>query len=84
MQPCYSASIVRSIADRLRTEDRHTLASFTPAQRVALALALGERDLEMFRNARRPPLSRRDAARILDRQRQVGRRRSRCHETVIT
>ena len=75
--------MMSGVAERLRLEDRRALAALTPGQRVALALALGERDLEMFRNAQRPPLSRRDAARILDRQRQVGRRRSRCHETVI-
>jgi len=75
--------MMSGVAERLRLEDRRALAALTPAERVALALALGERDLELFRNARRPPLSRRDAERLLGRQRQVGRRRSRCHETVI-
>lgn len=53
----------------------------TPAQRVALAFALGDKDLESFRAAH--GLSREDAARILDRQRQAGRRRSRCIEELI-
>ncbi len=71
------------MADRLRLEDCEALLRLSPAERVALALALGERDLELFRAAACPPLVRSEAARALDRQRQVGRRRSRCHEAVI-
>ena len=35
----------------------------SPSERVALALSLGERDLEAFRASRRPPLSRNEAMR---------------------
>jgi hypothetical protein len=68
---------MRSVADRLREEDRQALARLSPTARVALALALGERDLELFRHARRPVLSRAEAARLLERGRQAGRRRAR-------
>lgn len=67
---------MKSVADRLRAEDRQRLLRLSPAERVALALALGERDLEAFRRAR--GVSRGDARRLLERQRQEGRRRSRC------
>lgn len=33
----------------LREEERRALAGLTPTERVRLALALGERDLETFR-----------------------------------
>ena len=74
---------MRSVADRLRAEDRAALLALTPAERVALALALGERDLEIFRAAHHPPLTREKAARLLDRQRQIGRRPSRCLQELI-
>jgi hypothetical protein len=69
---------VRSVADRLRAEDRRVLGALDPADRVRLALALGRRDLESFRLAHEPPLDRGEAARRLARARQVGRRPSRC------
>jgi hypothetical protein len=72
---------VKSVLDDLRREDRAALLTLTPAARVALALALGERDLEAFRAAR--SLGREDAERELERQRQRGRRRSRAIESVI-
>jgi len=50
---------------------------------VALALRLGRRDLEAFRLAHKPPLERDEARRRLERQRQQGRRRSRCVEELI-
>lgn len=74
---------MRSVADRLRVEEREAILRLTPAERVALALALGARDLETFRHAHTPPLAPDVAARILERQRQIGRRRSRCLEEVI-
>lgn len=74
---------MKSVADLLRLEDRKAVLALTPTERVALALALGERDLETFRNARTPRLSRDEAARILERQRQASRRRSRCIEALI-
>jgi hypothetical protein len=42
---------MRSVADDLRTEDQAALRALSPADRVALALALGARDLEAFRLA---------------------------------
>ena len=74
---------MRSVADELRVEDRERVLAMTPAERVALALALGDRDLEIFRAAQQPGLSREEAARILDRQRHAGRGRSRCLEELI-
>jgi hypothetical protein len=74
---------MESIVDRLRSEDREALAGMSAGQRVALALALGARDLEAFRDAQRPPLGAPDAARILERRRQAGRRLSRCLEEII-
>ncbi len=69
---------MRSVADRLRAEDRAAVRALTPSERVALALALGARDLETFRTAHRPALAPGEAARGLERQRQLGRRFSRC------
>lgn len=74
---------MRSVADRLRQEDREAVLRLAPAERVALALALGERDLEAFRVARRPPLSRSEAIRTLERRRQAGRRPARCMTALI-
>ena len=74
---------MRSLADELRAEDRRALHALGAAERVALALALGKRDLEIFRAARRPPLSRAEARRLLDRQRQRGRRRSGCIDALL-
>jgi len=74
---------MRSVADVLRDEDREAVLSLTPDERVRLALALGARDLEAFRLAHDPPLSREEAARRLERARQRGRRPSRCLEELI-
>jgi hypothetical protein len=74
---------MRSVVDDLKAEDRAALAALTPAERVALALALGRRDLEMFRLAQDPPLDASEAACILERRRQAGRRRSRAIEELL-
>ena len=74
---------MHSVADRLRAESRSDLALRTPAERVVLALALGARDLGLFAGAQVPPLDRHAAARLLERRRQAGRRRSRCVEELI-
>lgn len=74
---------MRSVADRLKAEDREALAALTPAERVALALALGARDLEAFRLTHQPPLELAAAARELERRRQQSRRPSRCLEELI-
>ena len=74
---------MRSVADLLRAEDREAVLALTADERVRLALALGERDLEMFRLAHDPPLARDEAIRRLERQRQSGRRPCRCIEELI-
>jgi hypothetical protein len=71
------------VADGLRAEDRARVRGLSPGERVRLALALGARDLEAFRLARRPPCSPAEAARLLERQRQTGRRPSRCLAELI-
>jgi hypothetical protein len=73
---------MRSVADLLRAEDRAFLASLSAGERVALALALGRRDLEAFRLAHEPPLQPAEAARVLGRRLQAGRRPSRCIEEL--
>jgi hypothetical protein len=40
---------MRSVADLLRAEDRKTILALSTDERVRLAQALGERDLETFR-----------------------------------
>jgi hypothetical protein len=74
---------MRSVADLLRAEERRAVLALTPGERVALALALGARDLEAFRLAHEPPLEPGEAARRLDRRRQAGRRLSRCAQEII-
>jgi len=69
---------MRSVLDDVKEEERRALATLTPAARVALALRLGARDLEIFRLAHDPPLSVEEARRRLRRQRQLGRLPSRC------
>ncbi len=65
-----------SVADTMRLEDRQRLASLSAAKRVALALRLGDEDVETFSLARR--LSREEGRRQLRRARQVGRVPCRC------
>ena len=72
---------MKSVLDRLRQEDRAALLALTPTERVRLALALGERDLEAFRRAR--GLGPSEAARLLERQKQSGRRPSGCVVALI-
>ncbi len=72
---------MRSVADLLREEDRRDVRSMTPTERVALALALGERDLETFRAGR--GLVAATATRTLERRRQAGRRPSACMAVLI-
>jgi hypothetical protein len=74
---------MRSIADDLKDEDRARLAAMTPAERVALALALAARDVDAFRRAHLPPLPRDEAIRMLQRLRQASRRPSRCLSELI-
>ena len=75
--------VMHSVADDLRVESRRDLCRRTPAERVVIALALGRRDLRLFADSQDPPLDRHAAARLLERQRQAGRRPSRCIEELI-
>ena len=74
---------MRSVADVLRQEDRRAMDAFAPAERVALALALGRRDLDTFTLAQGASVDRVEAARSVERRRQTGRRQSRCLEELI-
>lgn len=74
---------MRSVADSFREDDRRRLRALSAEARVALALALGRRDLETFRQAHDPPLPRDEALRRLERQRQAGRRPSACVAALI-
>jgi hypothetical protein len=74
---------MRSVADLLRAEDREAVLALTDDERVRLALALGERDLETFRLAHEPAMAREEAIRRLERHRQRGRRPCRCIEELI-
>jgi hypothetical protein len=67
---------MRSVADDLRARTRDADARLTPAERVERALRLGDDDLQAF--IARHGLSLADARRRLSRQRQLGRRPSRC------
>jgi hypothetical protein len=67
---------MRSVADDLRHRQRQELAALTPAERVALALRLGRRDVETF--AATQGLAVEDARRLLRSRGQRGRRPSRC------
>lgn len=79
----HSVAPMRSVADRLRSRIASPLLALSVSERVALALALGARDLERFRLAHDPPLTPAEATRILERRRQRGRRPSRCIEDLI-
>jgi hypothetical protein len=72
---------MRSVADDLREElqDEGLLLPFE--ERMALALRLGERGLELFRQA--SGLDRETALRELQRQRQAGRIPSKCMSDLI-
>ena len=74
---------MKSVADAFRREDRAQMLALGAAERVALALELGKRDLESFRRAAEPALPRDEAVRALERRRQASRRRSACIESII-
>ena len=72
-----------SVADLLRLEYREAILALSSDERVSLALALRERDLEAFQLSHDPPLARDEAIRRLERARQQGRRPCRCIEELI-
>jgi hypothetical protein len=53
----------------------------TTLQRVDLALELGEADAELYASAHGISIA--QASRVLQRNRQYGRRRSACHESLF-
>jgi hypothetical protein len=69
-------TIMRSVADDLRREQRQKLSQLTAAERVALALRLGRRDVETFAATR--GLSLEYARELIRRRSQRGRRASPC------
>jgi hypothetical protein len=64
------------VAEELRQEQMREVLAMTPDERVELAFALGERDLEFFMAAN--GLTRDEALKQIERSRQLGRRYSRC------
>jgi hypothetical protein len=72
---------VRSVADALGQRNREALAAMTPAERVQLALRLGDEDVERFRRAH--GLDEASARREIGRRRQTGRSRSAAVEGLL-
>jgi hypothetical protein len=72
---------VQSVANHLRRERLMTDLSRTALERVDLALELGDTDAELY--ASRHAIPRVQASRLLQRNRQHGRRRSACHESLF-
>ena len=62
---------MRSVADDLRRRTTAHVFDLTPAARIALALSLGDDDLDLF--VRTSGLGRDEARRRLTAQRQIGR-----------
>lgn len=67
---------MRSVADKLRREQREAMRAMTPAERIAIIERIAERDLESFMAGQR--VTRAEAIRRIRRSRQSGRRKSRC------
>jgi hypothetical protein len=65
---------MRSVADDLRAETRQRVAGLQATQRLELALALGDSDVELLSAARR--FSRDEAVEAIRRTRRHGRRPS--------
>ncbi len=65
---------MRSVADDLRSETARRVLEMTPADRVELALRLGDEDVALLRAAR--DLSEADARMTIRRARQAGRQPS--------
>jgi hypothetical protein len=72
---------MRSVADDLREELQEEVNLLPFEERIALILELGERGLELFRQA--SGLDRESALRELQRQRQAGRTPSKCMSDLI-
>ncbi|HVT57141.1 MAG TPA: hypothetical protein VHR45_01970 [Thermoanaerobaculia bacterium] len=72
---------MRSVVEELRVADREMIARLSPGERVALALRLGDADLDALCRARR--IDRATAIRLLERQRQTDRTPSACMSAMI-
>jgi hypothetical protein len=70
--------MMRSVADDLREEQLREMAAMTPAERVKLALRLGEEGLRLMMSTQ--GIDRDEAHRRIRQSRQAGRRPSRCHD----
>jgi hypothetical protein len=70
-----------SVADELRRIDREALARLSGEERIALALALGDTDVEALQQAR--GIDRETAVRVIRRQRQAGRQPSACMSALL-
>jgi hypothetical protein len=68
-------------AETLRNAERERVAALSPAERVALALELGEQDLGLL--AANGGQGREEARRALERRRQARRRRSGCLDALL-
>ncbi|RMF24108.1 MAG: hypothetical protein D6760_04060 [Deltaproteobacteria bacterium] len=67
---------MRSVADDLRKEDREAVAALSPAERIRLALRLGEESLAIYMACH--AVDRETALAHFRRRMQAGRRSSRC------
>ena len=67
----YTTEVI-SVADDLRERTRLQVLAMSPSERIALALSLGDQDLELFMRTSR--LARADALKQLCAQRANGRR----------
>jgi hypothetical protein len=66
---------MRSVADALRLDSSRALATLPVAERISLALRLGDEDIARYQMAHR--VSEADARRVFNRARAVGRLPSR-------
>jgi hypothetical protein len=67
-----------AVAEALRDEQRQLTARLSGTERLALALALGQRDLDLYMQAR--CVDRQTARAVVAQARRIGRRRSACLE----
>lgn len=72
---------MRSVADELRRQDAAALARLSADERLALAFALGDADVDAY--CRTHGVTGAEAARHFERQRQKGRTPSRCMTEII-
>jgi hypothetical protein len=70
-----------SVADGLRQADREAVARLSGEERIALALMLGDADVEALQQAR--GIDRETAVRVIRRQRQAGRQPSACMSALL-